>query len=386
MVELTFSMPQSPIGNISRIRVLRRTASRFVFGKHYASYFESMKPGSRDAYSGCKIERKDDGKVVCRDANVRAGATYVYWIRVGRSRTQGPFAVKVRDPGIWWPRTEILRRMRALARRFPDLIEYTVFGKTASHKSLSGLRVGSRTRCVALTGLVHAGESGPELMIPALERLVVEDPDLLKKTGVAILPAVNGDERERQVDGCPWYLRRNPRGVDINRNFDADWEVVNHMYGLSTDDPNSGTYRGVKPESEPETRAVVNFVKMVRPRVVFNYHHLASICDCHFLGPRSAEGDGAYRRSCNAMCTSYTHGMYPSRSREPGLSFTTSPGSLPAWLYSKMKVPAFDVEGDRCAECNQSTIDRTDDRLLELFQERHYGGIRSVLQMLSKRK
>lgn len=47
--------------------------------------------------------------------------------------------------------------------------------------------------------------------------------------------------------------RRNANGVDVNRNFDIEWEE-------GSDDPNSLMYRGPAPESEPETRLLLGVV------------------------------------------------------------------------------------------------------------------------------
>ena len=103
-------------------------------------------------------------------------------------------------------------------------------------------------------GNVHAGESGAEICLSSLKYILENKPEILKKTGIAILPSVNADQREEMAVGAPWYIRVNKNGVDINRNFDADWEEVTHGYGIASDDPRSVTYRGKYPESEPEQK------------------------------------------------------------------------------------------------------------------------------------
>ena len=46
----------------------------------------------------------------------------------------------------------------------------------------------------------------------------------------------------------------NSRGVDINHNFDAKWQMV-------VDKPSPSKYGGEYAESEPETRAITEFVR-----------------------------------------------------------------------------------------------------------------------------
>ena len=383
-VELTIPLSLSSPARTSKISVRRRRDSKFVFDKHYENHFKSMKSGAKDAYDGCAMRQTEDGTIVCRDEHVRMGSTYVYWIGIGDRDPLGPFAVKIRDREVWWPRDDTLDRMKSIARRHPGLAEYRVYGTSVSRRIIPGLTVGNRERCIALIGLVHAGESGPELTIPALERLAAEQPDLLKRIGVAILPSVNSDERERQVNGCPWYLRGNPRGVDLNRNFDVEWNIIDRTYGISTDDPGSATYRGRKPESEPETRAVVNFIRETAPQAVFSYHSLACICGaCFLVGSKAAQDDPAYVAACKAFACAYTDGMYPSEGRHLRMRFSCAPGSLPAWLYRELGIPAFDLEHDGNEDSRPALIDRTDRKLLELYQERHYGGIKAVLEMLA---
>ncbi|MBC2877189.1 MULTISPECIES: M14 family metallopeptidase [Streptomyces] len=58
-------------------------------------------------------------------------------------------------------------------------------------------------------------------------------------------------------------------GVDLNRNFPYKWGYDNEG---SSPDPDSETYRGPAPASEPETRALDAFEKRVRFSYAVNYH------------------------------------------------------------------------------------------------------------------
>src|SRR5690606_36460528 len=111
----------------------------------------------------------------------------------------GPAAVRVRNPEIWWPQQEIERRLQKLAEMGAPKAHLRSYGQTVRGRDIWGLQVGNTERTIALIGAIHPGESGPELIIPALERLVRENQALLEKTGVVILPSVCIDERERMV-------------------------------------------------------------------------------------------------------------------------------------------------------------------------------------------
>ncbi|MEV7688461.1 M14 family zinc carboxypeptidase [Streptomyces bungoensis] len=63
-------------------------------------------------------------------------------------------------------------------------------------------------------------------------------------------------------------------GVDLNRNFPYKWGYDDEG---SSPDPTSETYRGPRPESEPETKALDSFEKRVRFRYAVNYHSAAEL-------------------------------------------------------------------------------------------------------------
>ncbi|MFO7730627.1 MAG: M14 family metallopeptidase, partial [Spirochaetia bacterium] len=63
--------------------------------------------------------------------------------------------------------------------------------------------------------------------------------------------------------------RFNARGVDLNRNWDARWEPVSEWRNLEVD-------AGSRPFSEPETRALRDFVLSLKPEVIVSYHSQAN--------------------------------------------------------------------------------------------------------------
>ncbi len=57
----------------------------------------------------------------------------------------------------------------------------------------------------------------------------------------------------------------NANGVDINHNYDAAWDVVEK-------DPSPSKYSGPYPESEPETKAIIDFVREENFDLLLAFH------------------------------------------------------------------------------------------------------------------
>jgi hypothetical protein len=75
--------------------------------------------------------------------------------------------------------------------------------------------------------------------------------------------------RTLNPDGSRRGNRYNARGVDLNRNYPGTWS--------------SGYRSGRRPASEPETRAMMRFVKRLQPNGVLSFHQpwntTLSVCD-----------------------------------------------------------------------------------------------------------
>lgn len=273
------------------VTIYRREEKNYNLRECTGEYFDGMLPTKEDViFKGfLKLEH---GLAEYTDCDVEIGKIYVYW--VGRSDIPNdvcaPVPVKIRDPYFWWSFENILKKTEELATTYPD-VEVLDVGKTVAHKPLKTIIAGNKENLIALVGAVHAGESGPELLLTVLENLLKTSPQLLKKVGVAVLPSVNADSREMMVEGLPWYLRKNKNGVDLNRNFDCDWEKVTADNNYSTAYPESATYRGLYPNSEPETQAVINMVKTLKPKMVMAYHWLSSVTADSALSSQKAFSD-----------------------------------------------------------------------------------------------
>lgn len=147
-----------------------------------------------------------------------------------------------------------------------------VIGKSLCGRSIYALYTGSGRKCP----LIAAGFHGTEyLTVLAALRFAFEC-----SQSAVIIPCVNPDGTEIAIHGadaaCRYrrFVRQtgawsrwqaNARGVDINHNFDADWENVKRREretGIFNPEPTR--FGGCCPESEPETRALTRLCRKNR--------------------------------------------------------------------------------------------------------------------------
>lgn len=363
------------------VRILRSSEPEFEFGSDYEEFFDGLDWRRADVLFDGVLTAENDRKFTYVDDTVDLGFTGAYWVQLhGDPEAVGPVPVRVRDPYIWWSAERLEHHLLEVTRENVGAATLETMGTTARGRPIKALFAGAAQPCVAFIGLVHPGESGPELLIPMLKRLLRERPELLEHASVAMLPVVAVDGREDEVAGAPWYVRTNANGVDINRNFPADWEDIAYGYGLDSSDPDAATYRGPSPASEPETQAVLAFIKRCNPIAVFSFHCLASICSNAFLTSGKAEGDAAFTERATRLATWYQQGMFPRLEGPATLHFSCSSGSLPHWLYRQRAVPAFDLELGPDTDAKACVRDETTRELLDTYRKRHYGGLVNVLQ------
>lgn len=118
---------------------------------------------------------------------------------------------------------------------------------------------------VLLTGLIHGDEKGSNPVLNRVRR------DLLANGSMADVWIV----RVVSPDGANRHTRANSRGVDLNRNFPtSDWQRTSR--GLN--------FSGVSAGSEPETQAVVRFIRTYRPVLSVWFHQVGPMVDPHPLG------------------------------------------------------------------------------------------------------
>ena len=377
-----FRDPETNKTLFKTFRVWRQEEADFQFGQDYAEFFDGLDNSSATLIHEGPLDISNDRKISFVDHDVAVGKTYVYWMAAAESLPCGPVAVRVRDEKVWWSEKKIRAKMLELQEKYPDLVKLQKIGKTVENRELSAMIIGHGKKKIALVGAVHAGEAGPELILHAAETLLADNAELLNDVSILAVPVVNLDQRQKLVQGAPWYIRTNSNGVDLNRNFPVDWDEIELGYGLDSSDPDSGTYHGLSPASEPEVQAVMSFLQEHKPDVVFSCHCLACLCGKFFFAAKCAGNDADYGNRCKQVvepyCRGYSRDLPGPAFEDSNIGFGSSAGSLPRWCYRELNIPAFDLEFSKDIEGCQT--DKTDEAMLKDNQRRHTEGIMALMK------
>jgi predicted deacylase len=133
----------------------------------------------------------------------------------------------------------------------PAVVEARTIGRTVKGRGILAFRLGqpSAKRKVVVLGAMHGNETGPSRIL-----YNVRDGRPIKGADIWVVPAYNRD-------GVVRHTRQNAHGVDLNRNYPRQWKRLG-----------GATNSGPRPASEPETRAIMAFLRQVRPDFVVSFH------------------------------------------------------------------------------------------------------------------
>ena len=162
-------------------------------------------------------------------------------------------------------------------QRAGEATERVLVGKSVQKRAITAVQLGdpAGTRIALVVGLIHGDEHAGLRIIEAVKRAAAQDSAALQETQLWVIDTVN-------PDGQRAHTRKNVHGVDLNRNFPYRWR---------DDVPHSnGYYPGPKPASEPETRAVMAFVRRIQPDLSIWYHQpWGAVLACRGRPPIAAE-------------------------------------------------------------------------------------------------
>lgn len=181
---------------------------------------------------------------------------------------------------------------------FPYLTKETA-GHSVLGKPIYAIRYGKGPKKIIITGAHHGKEWITSMLTTALLHFLCTEHNLGNKemwneNSFYFIPMVNPDGVNLCIEGItpdlPNYVRNRLIKINENQNFKNNWQAnirgidLNHNYDASFSKgkllqiemgiiaPASTQYSGEYPESEPETKAIVEFTKKISPDIVLAYH------------------------------------------------------------------------------------------------------------------
>lgn len=189
--------------------------------------------------------------------------------------------------------------------------KYLTLGKTVRGRDITAMVYGSGQKRVLIFGGIHGDEQHTTVLARALA-VNINSETLPPNLTIIVVPDVN-------PDGLMLRTRVNANGVDINRNFPSKtWraEYVDQRH-----------YPGVKPSSEPETRAVLNLLERYPPHLVLTLH--AALGCVNWDGPGGSQAQTIASVNGYPLCAS--------------LGYET-PGSLGLLTGIDQQIPTVTIE------------------------------------------
>lgn len=159
----------------------------------------------------------------------------------------------------------------ALAESHPGLVEVEAIGFSVEGRPIYVIRIGRKDGVerpqALITANIHACEVlSSKVAVGVAQRLVSGDgrdpwvTSLLDRAEFWIVPVINPDGYNAVIEGGGKGLRKNVNGVDLNRNYPLapGARSIHPMSGNRR--PDSSYYMGPAALSEPETKAIADFV------------------------------------------------------------------------------------------------------------------------------
>jgi hypothetical protein len=266
------------------------------------------------------------------------------------------------------PRNGIKAQLNKIKSSFPHICQLKTIGYSIQDRQLLAMRLtnekikGQKPQVLFLA-THHAREWVATQMAMRLIKYLTSNfgsdlrvTDLLNSTEVWVIPVANPDGYQYTFTNERLW-RKNLRdndgdgqitiadGVDLNRNFESHWGLDDEG---SSPIWSSGTYRGIAPNSEPETQAVVNFIQQNDFQFVISYHthgnlilypwgwqvKTTSLDDPIFLAQAGTDADPAIWDSIAGE--GYDPGV--------GADLYITNGDFTDWTYGNMGIPSHTVE------------------------------------------
>jgi protein MpaA len=213
----------------------------------------------------------------------------------------------------------------AAAEDEPAFYQRAVIGESVKGRDIVAYHLGEPARpgvpTVLLISSMHGNEADTRHILFGLK-----DGDPVVGVDLWVVPTYN-------PDGVAAGQRKNAHGVDLNRNYPYQWA-----------DLDGGYESGPGPASEPETKAMMRFLRKVRPDYVLSFHQPLKGVDTDTKRPRFARKVArrlhlpAKTLDCGSVCHGTMTMWFNHHFR--GTALTVEYGASPKKSYLRDEVPA----------------------------------------------
>ncbi|MCK4918321.1 MAG: hypothetical protein KAS02_00855 [Candidatus Pacebacteria bacterium] len=220
--------------------------------------------------------------------------------------------------------------------------EQTIIGKSVEGLDITAYHYGEGETEILFVGGIHGGYGWATSLLAykTIDSLKLDSSINPAEIKVTVIPTLNPDglnkiigtaERFELADAPTTNIdtsagRFNANEVDLNRNFDCNWEATSKWQNKTV----SG---GTEAFSEPEAQAVKNYIEQNKPKAVVVWY---------------SAGGGVYASSCNNEISAKTRALtniYAQASTYVGYEEFDSyaiTGDMVNWL-AKENIPAISV-------------------------------------------
>ncbi len=261
--------------------------------------------------------------------------------------------------------TELLRHIELIAEKHPS-VTVLELGQSILGKSIPLIAIGHGKRKVLYVGAHHGMEWITSVV---LLRFISEYCELLHRNKsiykqslpllseqytIYVIPMLNPDGVDYQIHGVQEenplidrvitmnggshdfsHWQANARGVDLNHNYNAGFQAYKQLEAEQKIPCGAPTrYSGQEPESEPEVRALCNFIRFQEDlRCVLTLHTQGEEIFCRL-------SEDAITRNFRAISKISTLTGYRISEAEGPAAY----GGLTDWCIEKQQLPALTLE------------------------------------------
>lgn len=199
---------------------------------------------------------------------------------------------------------------------------YWSIGTSVKGRPIMAYSFGSGATTILFTGAIHGSEASAYTTLQAWVNQLQSQPVPSDKR-IVIVPNAN-------PDGVAAGTRYNSRNVNLGRNFPtANWSA-----SIDTASGTLPTGGGTSAGSEPETAALMNLTRQLRPRLEVSFHSQGRLVGANKFGD-SVDIGNVY-----AKAVGYST-MYYNAEEVMGYAMT---GEYEDWMGESMGIPAILIE------------------------------------------